>query len=138
MSTKEQLLKEIEQSPDYLIEEVLNFLLFVKLRLKQKITTNTNLETHSIQENSILEMIDEITQDIPESELEQLPTDFSKNLDQYLYGLPKVEEILEARKVKNGCLLAPSSGTAYLKNKKGAKMPLFNNVIFNFFHDFCK
>ncbi len=34
MSTKEQLLKEIEQSPDYLIEEVLNFLLFVKLRLK--------------------------------------------------------------------------------------------------------
>ena len=54
--------------------------------------TNTNLETHSIQENSILEMIDEITQDIPESELEQLPTDFSKNLDHYLYGLPKVEE----------------------------------------------
>ena len=92
MSTKEQLLKEIEQSPDYLIEEVLIFLLFVKLRLKQKITTNTNLETHSIQENSILEMIDEITQDIPESELEQLPTDFSKNLDHYLYGLPKVEE----------------------------------------------
>ncbi|CCQ52213.1 hypothetical protein CWATWH8502_4246 [Crocosphaera watsonii WH 8502] len=37
-------------------------------------------------------MIDEITQDIPESELEQLPTDFSKNLDHYLYGLPKVEE----------------------------------------------
>ena len=69
MSTKEQLLKEIEQSPDYLIEEVLNFLLFVKLRLKQKITTNTNLETHSIQENSILEMIDEITQDIPELSL---------------------------------------------------------------------
>ena len=33
-------------------------------------------------------------------------------------GLPKVEEILEARKIKNGCLLAPTEGRAYLKNKK--------------------
>jgi len=33
-------------------------------------------------------------------------------------GLPKVEEILEARKIKNGCLLAPSQGKVYLKNKK--------------------
>ena len=32
-------------------------------------------------------------------------------------GLPKVEEILEARKIKNGCLLAPTQGKAYLKNK---------------------
>ena len=31
-------------------------------------------------------------------------------------GLPKVEEILEARKIKNGCLLAPTEGKAYLKN----------------------
>ena len=33
-------------------------------------------------------------------------------------GLPKVEEILEARKIKNGCLLAPSEGQVYLKNKR--------------------
>jgi len=33
-------------------------------------------------------------------------------------GLPKVEEILEARKVKNGCLLSPIEGQAYLKNTK--------------------
>ena len=33
-------------------------------------------------------------------------------------GLPKVEEILEARKIKNGCLLSPSQGKAYLKNRK--------------------
>ena len=32
-------------------------------------------------------------------------------------GLPKVEEILEARIIKNGCLLAPTQGKAYLKNK---------------------
>lgn len=92
MSTKEQLLREIEQSPDYLIEEVLNFMLFLKLRLKQRLTPNTNLETSSPQGNSILDLIDEITQDIPQSELEQLPPDLSKNLDYYLYGLPKIEE----------------------------------------------
>ena len=33
-------------------------------------------------------------------------------------GLPKVEEILEARKIKNCCLLAPSEGKAYLRNGK--------------------
>jgi DNA-directed RNA polymerase subunit beta' len=31
-------------------------------------------------------------------------------------GLPKVEEILEARKIKNGCLLAPCDGRVYLRN----------------------
>ena len=30
-------------------------------------------------------------------------------------GLPKVEEILEARKIKNGCLLAPHEGTVFKK-----------------------
>ncbi len=92
MSTKEKLLQEIDQSPDYLIEEVLNFMLFLKLRLKQRLTHHSNLETPSIQENSILDMVDEITKDIPQIELDQLPTDLSKNLDYYLYGLPKVEE----------------------------------------------
>jgi DNA-directed RNA polymerase subunit beta' len=33
-------------------------------------------------------------------------------------GLPKVEEILEARKIKNGCLLSPDDGQVYLKNAK--------------------
>ncbi len=33
-------------------------------------------------------------------------------------GLPKVEEILEARKIKNGCLLSPGEGNAYLRNNK--------------------
>ena len=33
-------------------------------------------------------------------------------------GLPKIEEILEARKIKNGCLLAPAAGKAYFKNTK--------------------
>ncbi len=33
-------------------------------------------------------------------------------------GLPKIEEILEARKIKNGCILAPTEGHAFLKNAK--------------------
>jgi len=33
-------------------------------------------------------------------------------------GLPKVEEILEARKIKNGCLLAPTEGYVSLKQSK--------------------
>ena len=33
-------------------------------------------------------------------------------------GLPKVEEILEARKIKNGCILASHEGKVYLRNKK--------------------
>ena len=32
-----------------------------------------------------------------------------------IQGLPKVEKILEARKIENGCLLAPSEGKAYSK-----------------------
>ena len=34
MNEKEQLIKEIEQAPDSLVEEVLNFLLFTKSRKK--------------------------------------------------------------------------------------------------------
>jgi len=33
-------------------------------------------------------------------------------------GLPKVEEILEARKIKNGCILAPHEGKAIFTNTK--------------------
>ena len=33
-------------------------------------------------------------------------------------GLPKVEEILEARKIKNGCILAPHEGKAFIKDSK--------------------
>jgi predicted amino acid-binding ACT domain protein len=36
MNEKEQLLKEIEQAPDYLIEEVLNFLLLTKNSSKKQ------------------------------------------------------------------------------------------------------
>jgi DNA-directed RNA polymerase subunit beta' len=43
-------------------------------------------------------------------------------------GLPKVEEILEARKIKNGCLLAPCEGHVYLRNSKIEIITLDNKV----------
>jgi DNA-directed RNA polymerase subunit beta' len=45
-------------------------------------------------------------------------------------GLPKVEEILEARKVKNGCLLSPSSGQIYIRNKKIEIIKSSSNKLF--------
>ena len=43
MNTREQLFKEIEQAPDYLINEVLDFLLLIKNKERKK-DNNTNLE----------------------------------------------------------------------------------------------
>ncbi|AFZ58394.1 hypothetical protein ACOWPH_08830 [Anabaena sp. PCC 7938] len=40
MTTKEELIKEIAQAPDFLIAEVLNLLLFIKNRFKQKNSEN--------------------------------------------------------------------------------------------------
>ena len=93
MTTKEELIKEITQAPDFVIEEVLNFLLFIKNRFKQR-TSETQTEdiTNNLSSPSLLNFVDDITSQIPQTEWEQLPSDLSKNLDHYLYGSPKSEE----------------------------------------------
>ncbi|TAE56963.1 MAG: hypothetical protein EAZ87_17240 [Nostocales cyanobacterium] len=93
MTVKEELIKEITQAPDFLIEEVLNFLLFIKNRFKQR-TSETQTEdiTNNLSSPSFLNFVDDITSQIPQTEWEKLPSDMSKNLDHYLYGLPKSEE----------------------------------------------
>lgn len=35
MSDKDQLIRELDQAPDFLVREVLNFLLFIKTRTNQ-------------------------------------------------------------------------------------------------------
>lgn len=45
-----------------------------------------------------------------------------------IQGLPKVEEILEARKIKNSCLLSPCEGHVYLRNSKIEIITLDNKV----------
>jgi ubiquitin C-terminal hydrolase len=90
MSDREQLLYELEKTPDILIKEILNFLLFVRTKtvLKTEQKYNQNSNTEEIKLPSFLNFVDQINSDYPE-ENESLPTDFAQNLDHYLYGLPK-------------------------------------------------
>ncbi len=97
MNTKEKLLQEIEQTPDVIIEEVLNFLLFTKSRHKEKIANNkSQSEINKLsQENNqnsrpIWELADEIVANIPDEVLDKLPTDGAAQHDHYLYGTHKL------------------------------------------------
>jgi hypothetical protein len=87
MSEREQLLREIAQTPDTLMTEVLNFLLLIKARTNQDNFQNHNAQTPEIP--SFLNFIDQMNYEIPAEEKAQLPKDLSKNLDSYLYGSPK-------------------------------------------------
>ena len=42
MTARDQLLREIEQAPNRLVEEVLNFLLFVKSRRESEMANSSN------------------------------------------------------------------------------------------------
>ena len=89
MSDKEQLIHELDQAPDFLVREVLNFLLFIKTR------TSENYQQESIQTNKesnipdFLSFIDQVNSETP-TEI-NIPQDLAKNLDHYLYGSPKEE-----------------------------------------------
>jgi hypothetical protein len=90
MTSKEQLIREIENSPDLLVDEVLDFLLFTKVRRYQ---TEPNPELEDLQlHKPIWEFAGDLMKDAPPEALAQLPRDAAKNHDFYLYGAPKVEE----------------------------------------------
>ncbi|NES95280.1 MAG: hypothetical protein F6K32_08610 [Desertifilum sp. SIO1I2] len=92
-SAREQLIQELNQTPDFVVQEVLDFLLFIKLRLKDRIGEN---QTSEMQQSPslppFLQFVEEISAQIPKEEWEKLPKDLSKNLDRYLYGSLKDEE----------------------------------------------
>ena len=92
-NTREKLIQELDQTPDFVVQEVLDFLLFIKVRLKHKIRQEqpTDLQL-SPNLPSFLQFAEEISAQIPLEEWEKLPKDLSKNLDHYLYGAPKDEE----------------------------------------------
>jgi hypothetical protein len=90
MSERELLIREIAQTPDTLVREVLNFLLFIKSRTNPDDFQNPNSEKSDLP--SFLNFIDQINSETPKEENPQLPRDLSKNLDSYLYGSPKEEE----------------------------------------------
>jgi len=82
MKVKEQLIQEIEQSPDFIAAEVLNFLLFLKVRIKERIAEDKKV-TSPGNDNSenFLDFIDKISSEIPLEEWEKIPSDLYKNLD---------------------------------------------------------
>ncbi|MDX2214366.1 MAG: hypothetical protein SFY66_13835 [Oculatellaceae cyanobacterium bins.114] len=85
-NAKEQLIQELDQTPDFIVQEVLNFLLFIKVRLKQ---ANRDSQLSTVQQPSelppFLQFVGEISAQIPEEEWKKMPSDLSKNLDHYLY-----------------------------------------------------
>ncbi|NEO82720.1 MAG: hypothetical protein F6J87_00425 [Spirulina sp. SIO3F2] len=92
MSTKEQLIEEINQAPDFLIEEVLSFFLFLRLRLSERSNGHQYRSAASNQQTPMfLLKAREISQALSANSTETLPTDLAKNLDHYLYGALKTE-----------------------------------------------
>jgi hypothetical protein len=87
MTVREQLLQEIQHSPELLIKEVLDFLLFAKSRnypfVEPKVVDKQT--THQ----PIWEFAQELMQNAPPEELAKLPADSARNHDHYLYGAPK-------------------------------------------------
>lgn len=99
MNTKQKLIQEIEQTPDALIEEILNFILFTKSRYQEKINQNNSQAKiknsfPATDQNTrpIWELFEETAENIPDEILDQLPNDGAAQHDHYLYGTPKREE----------------------------------------------
>ncbi len=84
---KQQLIEELETTPDFLIPEVYHFLLFLKTKIKTQPLPNPP----PTNDNPILNMIEAITAEIPLEAWDQVPQDLAQNLDHYLYGVPKQE-----------------------------------------------
>jgi hypothetical protein len=98
MTVREQLAQEIQQSPDSVLEEVLDFLLFLKFRKKQPNETShlsqesqlePAAETSEPNERPIWEIFEEVADNLPDEIVANLPTDGAAQHDHYLYGSPK-------------------------------------------------
>ncbi|WP_434686483.1 hypothetical protein [Pseudanabaena minima] len=89
MSDKEQLIHELDQAPDFLIREVLNFLLFIKTRTNEIPKQESIQKTKEANIPDFLSFIDQVNAETPTET--NIPKDLAKNLDHYLYGSPKEE-----------------------------------------------
>lgn len=93
MNIREQLAQEIDEAPDALVEEILDFCLFVKQRQQNKAiaqSMSTDSEKSGILD--LLNSVKDIQAQIPPEEWDKLPHDGSINHDHYLYGTSKAEE----------------------------------------------
>ena len=87
------------------IYKIMDHVILIRLGIPYLISEGTVLR---VDKKSLVEKSDMLA---------TLVYDKMKTVD-IVQGLPKVEEILEARKIKNGCLLSPNEGHAFLKNLK--------------------
>jgi hypothetical protein len=87
MSDKEQLIHELGQAPDFLVHEVLNFLLFIKTRTSEIPKQGSIQKTKESNIPDFLSFIDQVNSETPTET--NIPKDLAKNLDHYLYGTPK-------------------------------------------------
>jgi hypothetical protein len=92
MSAKEQLLNEIENAPDAMVEEILDFCLFLKQRQQARTQASGAADAPSSDILDLLKQVEAIQAQVPLEEWNKLPHDGSINHDHYLYGSPKVEE----------------------------------------------
>lgn len=89
MTNREQLVREIEQAPDALVEELLDFYLFIKQRRDNPSPDTTDTAQPDLQ--AFLAEVQAIQAEVPAEEWDKLPHDGAINHDHYLYGAPKVE-----------------------------------------------
>jgi hypothetical protein len=91
MTIREQLSKKLEQVPDAIVEEVLDYC----LRLKQREQTQESNPINTPGNSGVLDILErvkEIQAQVPTAEWNKLPHDGSINHNHYLYGAPKVED----------------------------------------------
>jgi hypothetical protein len=91
MSIKERLRQEIDTAPDFLLTEVLEFFLFLKVRLVQRDDRAASSMSTGGTMPLFLQVAQEINDELAADDVASLPSDFSRNLDHYLYGFPKAE-----------------------------------------------
>jgi Protein of unknown function (DUF2281) len=80
MTVREKLSQELEQAPDSLVEEILDFCLFLKQRQQTK-ATNQATETKPNGILDLLERVKEIQAQVPPEKWDKLPHDGSINHD---------------------------------------------------------
>ena len=85
MTTKEQLLKEIEQASESLVEEVFSFLVSVKARHGENDPVQPDpVLKRDRPSKPIWEIAQDLTQDMTSEEIAQLPKDGAEQHDHYI------------------------------------------------------
>lgn len=92
MTPRDQLLAEIAHTPDFVLEEVLDFLLFTRTRRQQPSNPSVATPIANAAPRPIWEEFEAFADQLPEAIAQTLPTDGAAQIDHYLYGSPKQDQ----------------------------------------------